>query len=64
MSLFWFIRSPSREPNNLYVYIYIFIVNALDETSILVAVQFSMQNIYKSYDLGPALWRKNVDVHQ
>ena len=44
--------------------IYIFIVIALDETSILVAVQFSMQNIYQSCDLGRALWRSNVDVHQ
>ena len=41
-----------------------FIVNALDETSIFVAVQFSMQNIYESCDLGRALWRSNVDVHQ
>ena len=44
--------------------IYIFIVIALDETSILVTVQFSMQNIYESCDLGRALWRSNVDVHQ
>ena len=42
----------------------IFIVIALDETSILVAVQFSMQNIYESCDLGRTLWRSNVDVHQ
>ena len=39
----------------LNAYIYIFIVIALDETSILVAVQFSMQNIYESCDLGRAL---------
>ena len=45
-------------------FIYIFIVIALDEASILVAVHFSMQNIYKSCDLGRALWRSNVDVHQ
>ena len=41
--------------------IYIFIVIALDETSILVAVQFS---IYESCDLGGTLWRSNIDVHQ
>ena len=40
------------------------IVFALDETSILVAVQFSMQNIYESYDLDRALWQRKVDVHQ
>ena len=44
--------------------IYIFIAIALDETSVLVAVQFSMQNIYESCDLGRALWRSNIDVHQ
>ena len=33
-------------------YIYIFIAIALDETSILVALHFSMQNIYQSYDLA------------
>ena len=44
--------------------IYIFIVIALDETSILVAVQFSMQNIYESCDLGRAFWQSNVDGHQ
>ena len=44
--------------------IYIFIVIALDETSILGAVQFSMQNIYETCDLRRALWRSNVDVHQ
>ena len=42
----------------------IFTVIAFDETSILVAVQFSMQNIFVSCDLGRALWRSNVDVHQ
>ena len=31
-----------------FLNIYIFIAIALDETSILVAVQFSMQNIYES----------------
>ena len=36
----------------------------LNEISILVAVQFSMENIYESGDLGRALWRSNVDVHQ
>ena len=45
-------------------YIYIFIVIAVDETSILVAVQFPMQNIYESCDLGRAVWRSNVDVNQ
>ena len=44
--------------------IYIFIVIALDETSILVAVQLSIQNIYESCDLGRAFWRSNVDGHQ
>ena len=34
--------------------IYIFIAIALDETSI-VAVYFSMQNIYQACDLGRAL---------
>ena len=44
--------------------IYIFIVISLDETSILVGVQFSMQNIYELFDLGRAMWRSNVDVNQ
>ena len=44
--------------------VYIFIVIALDETSIVVAVQFSLQNIYESLDLGRALWWSNIDVHQ
>ena len=35
--------------------IYIFIAITLHETSILVAVYFSMQNIYQSCDLGRAL---------
>ena len=47
-----------------YILWNIFIVIALDETSILLAVQLSMQNIYESCDLGRALWRSNVDVHQ
>ena len=44
--------------------IYIFIVIALNEASILVAVQFSMQNIYELRDLGRTFWRSNVDVLQ
>ena len=44
--------------------IYIFIAIALDETSIFVAVYFSMQNIYRSCDLGRALGHSNVDVSQ
>ena len=47
-----------------FINIYSVIVIVLDETSILVAVQFSMQNIYESCDLGRALWRSNIDVHQ
>ena len=34
----------------------------LDETTILVAVHFSMNNIYQSCDLGRAVMRSNVDV--
>ena len=44
--------------------IYIFIAIALDETSILVALHFSMQNIYQSWDLGHAMGRSNVNVSQ
>ena len=47
-----------------YSDIYIFIAIVLDETSILVAVYFSMQNIYQSCDLGRGLGRSNVDVSQ
>ena len=46
------------------VYIYIFIAIALDETCILVAVYFSMQNIYQSCDVGRALGHSNVNVSQ
>ena len=46
------------------IYIYIFIAIALNETSILVAVHFSMQNIYQSCDLGHAVGRSNVNVSQ
>ena len=47
------------------IYIYIFIAIALDETSILVALHLSMQNIYyQSRDLGHALKRSNVNVSQ
>ena len=45
-------------------YIYIFIAIALDETSILVVVHFSMKNIYQSCDLGRAVGRNIVDVSQ
>ena len=44
--------------------IYIFIAIALDESSILVAVHFSMTIIYQSCDLGRAVGRSNVDVSQ
>ena len=44
--------------------IYIFIANALDETIILVAVHFSMKNIYQSCDLGRVVKRSNVDASQ
>ena len=44
--------------------IYIFIAIALDETSILVALHFSVLNIYQSYDLGHAVRRGNVNVSQ
>ena len=30
----------------------------------MTLAQFSMQNTYESCDLGRALWRNNVDVHQ
>ena len=40
--------------------IYIFIAIALDETSVLVALHFSMQNIYQSCDLGHTLGWSNV----
>ena len=42
----------------------IFIAIAGDETSILVAVHFSMHRIYQSCDIGLALGRGNVDVSQ
>ena len=45
-------------------YIYSFIAVALDETCILVALHFSMQNIYQSCDLGHAVGRSNVSVSQ
>ena len=46
------------------LYIYIFITIPLDETSILVAVYFSMKNIYQSCDRDRAVGRSNVDVSQ
>ena len=42
----------------------IFIAITLDETSILIAVYFSIQNIYQSCDLGRILRQSNVDVCQ
>ena len=44
--------------------IYIFIAIALDETSILVALHFLMQNIYQSCDLGHAVGQSNDSVSQ
>ena len=43
-------------------YIYIFIAIALHETSILVAIHFSMKNINQSCDLGCAMGQTNIDV--
>ena len=48
----------------IYHNIYIFIAIALDETSILVAVHFSMKNIYQSCDLGRAIGQSKVYVSQ
>ena len=48
----------------LFTNIYIFIAIALDETSILAAVYFSMQNIYQSCDLVRTVSRSNVDISQ
>ena len=42
----------------------IFIAIALGETSILVALHFSMQNIYQSCDLGHAVGRSNFNFSQ
>ena len=39
----------------LVLHIYIFIAIAIDETSILVAIHFSLKNIYQSCDLGRAV---------
>ena len=47
-----------------FINTYIFIAIAFDETSILVAVHFSMQNIYQSCDLDRALGRSNVHARQ
>ena len=41
-----------------------FIAIALDETNILVAVHFSMKNIYSLCDIGRAVGRSKVDVSQ
>ena len=46
------------------IFYFIFIAIALDKTSILVAVYFSMQNSNQSCDLGRALGRSNVNVSQ
>ena len=47
-----------------FLNIYIFMAITLDETSILVALHFSMQNIYQSCDLDHAVGRSNVNVSQ
>ena len=44
--------------------IYIFIAIAIDETGILAAVYFAMQNIYQSCDLIREVRRSNVDASQ
>ena len=44
--------------------IYIFIALALDESIILDVLQFPMQNIYQSCDLGHAIGRRNVNASQ
>ena len=44
--------------------IYIFIAFALDESVILNVLQFTMQNIYWSCDLGRAIGRGNVNASQ
>ena len=47
-----------------YIYIYILIALALDESIILDVPQFPMQNIYQSCDLGRAIGRRNVNAIQ
>ena len=47
-----------------YNNIYIFIAIALNKTSILVALHFSMQNIYQSCGLVHAMGWSNVNVSQ
>ena len=42
----------------------VFIAIALDKTSILVAVHFSMKNIYQSCDRGRGVRWSNVGVNQ
>ena len=42
----------------------VFTAIAWDETSILVAVHFSMKNIYQLCDRGPAVMWSNVGVSQ
>ena len=44
--------------------IYIFIAFALVESVILNVLQFPMQNIYQSCDLGRTIRRSNVNVSQ
>ena len=56
----WLFEHAFRSFDNIYIFIAI----ALDETSILVAHHFSMQNIYQSCDLGHAVGRSNVNVSQ
>ena len=47
---------------SVYENIYIFIAVALDGTSILVVLHFSMQNIYQSCVLRHAVVRSNVNI--
>ena len=48
----------------IFLNIYIFVLIAVVEISVLVACQFSMQTIYKSYDLGRDVWRSDIGVSQ
>ena len=57
-------KKPDTGRTPLNAKIYSLIAIALDETSILVAVYFSMQNIYQSCDLVRAVRRSNVHVRQ
>ena len=46
---------------NIYMYIYILSVDALDETNISGCLHFSMQNIEMSCDLDHPSWWSNVN---